>query len=331
MRSFKLKVAVTILSLLSFGLTGWEVQAAGPAVAQQSMLQAQSAVTEASLGWHRGWGWGGPRFGWGGPRFGWGGWGYRGWGGWGFGGFRGYGFGPAWGYGGFTYVRPVIYTYPAYSYPIYYSTPSYCCGYSYVSPYQSSYYCASNTTTPISYSVASYDYPAQPVSYASNTVSTPRVYSSPTSVEPAYVAKTFRGQSANTSLSSLSAASSNSGVYTPRKQSVATASNLAIYRTALQTSNRVPVAPLPNPPVAYAKQESVRSRIAKTTASKLHQEYLAAAANAESKIGVASNSTVSTPEEVTADSAGSFASYTPASLNSYSAVARFASDSFSAK
>ena len=270
-----------MLSLLSLALFVSEVQASGPAVAQQTVVQAQSAITDASLGWHHGgwgggwgggwhhagWGWGG---GWGGG-LGWGGLGYRGlgWGGgWGYGGW-GY---PAYGYAGYGFVRPVIYTYPAYTYVRYRAT-RYCCGYSYTVPTS----CCSNNTinapTTYTYTVAGSTYPAQPVAYTTS-YSSSNIAANQTPVSPIYTARTTYSTVVNSNRSNV-----GSGVYTPTllsRTASATTSQSATRSVAASVSATYPPAP-----VAYARPVVSPQPIAKRSTSVLHAEYLAASNRTE--------------------------------------------------
>ena len=259
MRSKYLRGCFAILSLPSLALFVSEVQASGPAAAQQTALQAQSAITEASLGWHHGgWGWGG---GWGYRGFGWGG-------GWGYGGF-GY---PAYGYAGYGFVRPVIYTYPAYTY-VRYRAPRYCCRYSYVVPTS----CCNNTIiTPATYTytVADSTYPAQPVAYTSSYSAASLAANVPI-VLPSKATPVYSSGRTYSAIASSNRSSYGSDVYTP---------TLATVKTSTAVSRPLaPPAPAPYPaaPVAYAKQVAAPQPVAKRTMSVLHAEYLAASAPAE--------------------------------------------------
>ena len=277
MRSMSVRGCLAILSLLSLALFVTEVQASGPNVAQQAAVQAQSALTDASIGWHRwggGWGggWGHRGWGWGG---GWGGgWGYRGlgWGGgWGYGGF-GY---PAYGYAGYGFVRPVIYTYPAYTY-VRYRAPRYCCGYTYTLPTS----CCSNDTiytpTTYTYTVAGTTYPAQPVaytSYSNSTVAANAPIASPSNASPIYTSGTTYSTIVNSNQSNY-----GSEVYTPSLSSRTPSTTLQAVSRNLAPSVS---APYPAAPVEYAKPVTSPGKVAKRSMSVLHAEYLAASAAAE--------------------------------------------------
>ena len=265
---------LAMLSLLSLELFVSEVHASGPAVAQQTVVQAQSAITDASLGWHHGgWGgggvWGGgwhhAGWGWGGG-LGWGGWGYRGigWGGgWGY---------PAYGYAGYGFVRPVIYTYPAYTY-VRYRAPRYCCGYSYTVPTS----CCSNNTistpTTYPYTVAGSTYPAQPVAYTTS-YSSPNIAANPTPTSPIYTSGTTYTKLVNSNRSNY-----GSEVYTPTLSSRTASSTIS--QPASRSVAASVSATYPPAPVAYARPVVSQQPIAKRATSVLHAEYLAASNRTE--------------------------------------------------
>lgn len=244
MRFLNRYVCLSVMSVMGLGLLGQESNAAGPAVAQQSIAQIQSQLTQASIGWRHwrrccgygGWGYGGWGYGgWGGGYRGWGYGGYGGWGGYGgYGGYYGgYGYPYYGGYTGYSYVRPVIYSYPAYSY----YTPRYYSSYSYASPY-----CCSNSTyTPTVYGVSSYSYSPTPASY--------------TSTAPSYSVPTVYGGSTNV-ISSPTPISTPSVVYP--------ASN----------SYQAP-APYPGPPVDIPQPSTYRAPIATTPVLTVQNGYSA--------------------------------------------------------
>lgn len=253
MKTLGVRFCIAAFAIAAISLTGKDSQAAGPAAAQQLVTQAQSALTEASVGWHR---WGGYYGGWGGYRgYGWGG-GYRGygwggyrgygWGGYGYGypayGWRSYGYGYPYygggyygGYGGWGYSRPVVYSYPSYSY---YQTPVYYSNYSYSSPYQSSYGCG----------CSSYGY------YGANTSTSPYsstvVYSTPTYTAPTYTTSTYSTPTYSTTQSY--GTSSSDSTYVPTYSTPTYSTPTVTYPRS--TTITVPVAaPYPAPPMEYSQ------------------------------------------------------------------------------
>ena len=241
------------LFLLGLAASLPEAQASGPAVAQQSVAQVQSALTDASLGWHRwGYGWGG----WGYGGFGWGGWGHRGFG-WG-----GYPWG---GYGGYGYVSPIIYTSPViYTYPVVRVRPRYYYGCSYAVPYQSTS-CCDNTYVAPSYNVTSYSYPSQPSTYVSST------YTPLSTAVAANPARSSRVTTARQTDSFYARNQPETAVYVPSSQiytpTNSTSSTLArrtegSSRSSTVSSIAPSAAPYPAPPVEYAKPVSNRGPIA---------------------------------------------------------------------
>lgn len=165
MKTFGVRFCVGVFSLLGLVWTNSESQASGPVTAQQAVVQVQSAVTDASVGWRcwrcrRGYGWGG------------------------------YGYG----YGGYAYGG----YYSGYRYPAYYARPRYYSAYSYAAPYQASC-CGYTSYQPAVYGYSTYSYVPQQVVYSPSVYSTPSyyapTYSSPTYSAPVYSTPTYYGTS----------------------------------------------------------------------------------------------------------------------------------------
>jgi hypothetical protein len=234
------RLVMAALLGFAFYLNGTESSAAGPAVMQQSVVQVQSALTEAYRG------------------YGWGGWGYP----------VGYGYGYGWGYPTYVYASPVVYTYPSVTYV---RTPSCYSGCSYVVPYQSSC-CCSNTYVPPAASVTGYAYPAQPIAYSTtssgrtaNSIQTRSLSPSTSVYHRSPEIYTPGSTSTTTRSSSKGLRSALTATSTAPRPASAYRSTSAVSSWA-SSSSRV-AAPYPAPPVEYAKPAPVRGAIASRPAT----------------------------------------------------------------
>ena len=308
------RAALALLLVMCASLNINQSNAAGPAAAQQTVSQAQSALSEATLGWHR-WGWGYGGWGYGG---GWrhGGWGY---GGWGYPGYYGWGGYPYYG----VYSSPVIYSVPTYTYAPTYYTPAYsyvrvrprCClfGCRYAVAYQPTCCVNSYVAPSSSCCVSSYAYPTQSLVYSSSNV-TPASYSSPAPASSYGSSGTY--------------VPSDTSIYSPSTSSYnrSTGANvISTQRTLPARSNSTVAAPFPAPPVEYAKPVQVRGPIASVPATDNSTETVVPTRVKVTRVSQqrpanpgSANSMLLTQAEVT------HTAYAPAGFYNYSSVAPLA-------